>query len=461
MIKKEIKYSYNDLEIIPARLSDIESRSECNARYADKMLPIFTAPMDSVCDNNNYKRFEDNGIIPIIHSTVHLADRILLTTEGKWCAYGRKDFKNLFCSEDSSIYKAALENHKTLNVLLDIANGHMRSILKDCKEAKNIAKSLGVELVIMAGNIANPETYIDYCEAGIDYVRCSIGTGSMCLSSSNAGVHYPVASLIDDIYNLKKHYLDEHCLKVEEDGSYTKLSNMFSNVPEGFVVTKIVADGGIRNYSDVIKALALGADYVMIGGLFAKMFESCAPFNSDMSLTDNGKGIYYGQTLYENNYAQQFCFPRDSKMQADYNMIANKYNLPQMESTRTDTSYILPDNYMTVKIPNHLINEFEDVKRWLIDNCVLTKSSHGMSTKEAQIGRLKARGENVDRSKLKTSEGKTITQQVEYTIHRWSDNMENYLKSTMSYTGKNSLFEFKGNVELVVKSTATLSSVNK
>ena len=79
----------------------------------------------------------------------------------------------------------------------------------------------------------------------IDYVRCGIGAGAGCITSSNTGVHYPMASLINDCYRLKTPYSP-----------------------------KIIADGGIRNYSDVIKALALGADYVMIGSLFAQCEES-------------------------------------------------------------------------------------------------------------------------------------------------------------------------------------------
>ena len=69
-----------------------------------------------------------------------------------------------------------------------------------------------------------------------------------CITASNVSIYYPYASLIDEINRLK-------------------------NVNDYPPV--VIADGGVRNYSDVIKALALGADYVMIGSLFAKCVESC------------------------------------------------------------------------------------------------------------------------------------------------------------------------------------------
>ena len=59
-------------------------------------------------------------------------------------------------------------------VCIDIANGHMKKLVDMCKRAK---EKYGDKLVIMAGNIANPETYYKYAEAGIDYVRrCASGT---------------------------------------------------------------------------------------------------------------------------------------------------------------------------------------------------------------------------------------------------------------------------------------------
>lgn len=69
-----------------------------------------------------------------------------------------------------------------------------------------------------------------------------------CTTTVHTGVGYPMASLIRECY--------EYSLRITKPA-------------------KIVADGGMQNYSDIIKALALGADYVMVGGLFNKSIESC------------------------------------------------------------------------------------------------------------------------------------------------------------------------------------------
>ena len=158
------------------------------------------------------------------------------------------EFKEIFFFGNViDIYK-----DKQYNVCVDLANGHMFSLINICKSVKNKYPNV----IIMTGNIANPETYKEYCDAGIDYVRCSIGSGSCCTTASNTAVHYPIASLIDEINYIKqsrKHTYDPY---------YDKFC------------TKVIADGGIRNYNDVIKALALGADYVMVGGLFSSFIES-------------------------------------------------------------------------------------------------------------------------------------------------------------------------------------------
>lgn len=130
-------------------------------------------------------------------------------------------------------------------VLIDIANGHMQKLYDVSKEIK---QKFGSDIELMIGNIANPDTYRKYCEIGVDYIRVGIGGGSACTTSANVSIHYPMASLIEECGYIK---------------------GAFSNP------TKIIADGGFKNFSDIIKALALGADYVMLGGLFNKTLESC------------------------------------------------------------------------------------------------------------------------------------------------------------------------------------------
>jgi hypothetical protein len=78
---------------------------------------------------------------------------------------------------------------------------------------------------------------------------------SGCLTTKQSGVGYPMASLIQGTYEVKKKFIAEN---------------------KGIKAPAIVADGGMKDHSDIIKSLALGADYVMIGSIFNKALESCA-----------------------------------------------------------------------------------------------------------------------------------------------------------------------------------------
>lgn len=265
MIVKEKGYSYNDISIIPTVISKIKSRSECNPFDNNNNLPIFASCMSTVVDTNNYQIFKEHNITPIIPRNIDINKRISLMNIQIWVALSLTEFNNLFINNYKD--REAEIGHKYY-VCVDIANGHMEYLYDICKKAKEIAEKSNYELVIMTGNIANPETYRWICEkmyykhngeyhTCIDYIRLSIGTGSHCTTSSNVSIHYPIASLIDKCYEIKQ--------------------DMIVNWTARKSYPKLVADGGIRNYSDVIKALALGADYVMVGGLFAAMYESASP----------------------------------------------------------------------------------------------------------------------------------------------------------------------------------------
>lgn len=249
MVKSEF-YTYNDITIVPTVVSDIEHRSECIPFDENGMLPLFTAPMNTVVGRTNFDLFEQEKIYAILPRTESLQMRIEYSFYGKWAAYSLVEFEDVFCSGK---YK---KDTSKIYALIDVANGHMKKIFDLVKCSKDI---YGEDIVIMVGNIANPNTYEEYAKVGVDFIRCGIGGGSGCLSSSNLGVHVPMASLIDSVYKVKKSLKNQ---------GMKKLPN-------------IVADGGIRNYSDAIKSLALGADYVMIGSVFARMLESSAVKKSE------------------------------------------------------------------------------------------------------------------------------------------------------------------------------------
>ena len=375
-INDTIKYSYNDVSVVPAVISDIEHRAECNP-YDDKgMLPLFTAPMNSVVNKDNYAKFIYNKITPILPRTENLIDRLEFATNGEWAAFSLQEFEAHFTKSDLFDKKT----DEPIRALIDIANGHVSRLYKAARDARKI---YGDDIEIMVGNIANPETYRVCVESQVNYVRCSIGTGAGCITASNVSIHYPVASLISEIYQIKKQL-------IARGADESKL-------------TKIVAARGIRSYSDVIKSLSLGADYVMIGSVFAKMLESAAK-----------KECYSDVWL----------------------------SLP----LRTKLSDI--DNIHMDK--NGWKGTFDGKEVFLGD---ITAVFYGMASRAGQIA---MKGE-----KTHTSEGIEKRLPVLYTMKTWVENMTDYLRSAMSYTGSRTLDDFRNNAKVIVISKNTYESVNK
>lgn len=228
---------FDDLLIEPAILSSVRTRKAINVRDENGYLPLMTAPMDTVICDENVEIFKNNGIIPVV-PRVPKGDSTPLIPDA-FMSYGLNEFEKKFLSEKS----IGVTNKKTF-ALIDIANGHMNDLYMLTKKAK---EEYGDRLVLMIGNVASPQTYFAYCDTKVDFIRVGIGGGNACLTSVQTGVGYPMASLINECKEIR-HYTKYH--------------------------PKIVADGGFKKYSDIIKALALGADYVMIGSLFNKALES-------------------------------------------------------------------------------------------------------------------------------------------------------------------------------------------
>lgn len=225
-----IKFDFNDILIEPAITSDISSRKEINPFYSG-FLPLFTAPMDTVISTLNVDLFLDNKIFTCF-------SRGEGYNEDGFLSFSLKDFTQMIQSTNE-----LGDLDPKGSYLIDLANGHMRDLLNVVRAAK--AKY--PEMVLMVGNIANPQTYVKLSDAGADFIRVGIGNGGGCLTTQNLGVGYPMASLIQECYQ----------------------ASMVLKKP-----AKIIADGGMKDYSDIIKALALGADYVMLGNILNKTLES-------------------------------------------------------------------------------------------------------------------------------------------------------------------------------------------
>lgn len=438
MLSQKIGYSYNDVTIIPEVISDIKSRSECNAFIpgTDNILPIFTAPMASVVSDKNYKDFYINHITPVIPRNINLEIRKELMLNNIWIALSLKEFKDLFIDNAD---KLQIANYY---ICVDIANGHMKHLYELCKLAKDIAsKNYQYTLTIMTGNIANPDTYEYICKyygKYIDYIRVGIGGGSGCLTTSNVSIHYPQATLINECYKIKKELESEEL----RQGAYDYYKKYDYELP------KIIADGGIRNYDHVIKALALGADYVMIGSLFAQCIESAG--EKEYKNLDNAK-------VYTENY-------RNLSIDENHNW-SGYYTDNAIESLLEPWKDILEKKKKEAeeKIYPHAQSNYEyeqnKYKEKLQELQELKFIGHidvkffGMASADGQ--------KSISGEKTKTSEGLTKYLPVKYTLSNWVDNMISYLHSAMSYCNCKMLYDFIGTPKLIPNSISEIQAVNK
>ena len=126
-------------------------------------------------------------------------------------------------------------------IVIDTAHGHTEGVVSKLKEVK--AKYPKLEVVV--GNIATPQAAKYLVEAGADAVKVGIGPGSICTTRIIAGVGVPQLTAVNEV-----------ALALEGTG-----------VP-------VIADGGIRYTGDIVKAIAAGADTVMVGSMFAGVEES-------------------------------------------------------------------------------------------------------------------------------------------------------------------------------------------
>lgn len=261
ILMKSNALTFDDVLLLP-QFSDIASRKDVDISTtmwgAKFPTPICSANMDTVTEVAMAKEMFRLGGIGFLHryaapekvlqwlQEIHEASSIAIPS------IGIKD------ADFDWALKYAEEGVLAVNI--DIAHG-------DSKHMVDMVKRLtkqGIEVV--AGNVATQEGAWRLADAGARVIKVGIGPGSLCTTRIVTGHGVPQLSAIEDCTRLKS--------------SYPSVS--------------IIADGGIRNSGDIVKALAFGADMVMVGSLLAGTSESPGAL---VELT-NAKGLRYHAKEY-------------------------------------------------------------------------------------------------------------------------------------------------------------------
>lgn len=238
----ETALAFDDIQLIPQK-SYIESRKDCNIKTKlinfDIDIPIISAPMDTVTEFEMINELLRLGAVGVLHRFMGLTE---LENQLKNIKYDP-----IVISIGTSDFVRRIELGKSFGCdtfLIDVAHGHSSYMERTIKSLKD---SHGEGINIIAGNIATYFAAQDLIEWGADSLRVGIGNGSLCETRIRSGVGIPQATAIRSV----KEAVD------------------FSNKP-----ITIIADGGIRTPGDVAKAIALGADLVMLGSLLSGTKES-------------------------------------------------------------------------------------------------------------------------------------------------------------------------------------------
>lgn len=252
-------YTYDDIQLIP-QYSTVESRSKVSlktrlSKNYNIMVPFIASPMDTVCELDMAIKMAKLGGVGCLHRFMGIEEQSRQVKELQTFLYNNKEeLYGIWGDERKPIMAAigatgdSLERAQKLvkagaNVLLiDVAHGHHENVRKTLHSLQDL---FGDSVDIIAGNVATYYAAYDLCEWGVDGIRVGIGGGSLCTTRIETGHGIPNVTSIKE------------CARAADKW----------NVP-------VMADGGIRSAGDIAKAIAVGADSVMLGSLLAATQEA-------------------------------------------------------------------------------------------------------------------------------------------------------------------------------------------
>ena len=227
---------FDDVLMVP-HYSDVESRkslSTANNLGNIKLgLPVISSPMDTVTELTMACAMHTNGGLGIIHryNSIEEQVKIVKDTQMGEAVVGAA----IGVTGDYKERAKELVNSGAQVLCVDVAHGH-HSMMRDA--LKHLKEEYGGDTHIMAGNVATGQGSLDLASWGADSIRVGIGGGSICSTRLVSGHGVPTLQSIIDC------------------------------VTAGCPVP-IIADGGMKTSGDVVKALAAGADFVMLGSMLA------------------------------------------------------------------------------------------------------------------------------------------------------------------------------------------------
>ncbi len=247
-VDHDVKLTFDDVLIRPKR-STLVSRSDVTLirdftfRHSDATwsgVPVVAANMDTTGLFSIAAELQKHHMITCMQKFYSTRDYAEAWNDGI-----NPEYVAVTCgsTEDSfDLLKRKMGTNESVKMIcIDVANGYREVFLEFVKRVRNEFS----ESIIIAGNIATREMTEALILAGADIVKVGIGPGSVCTTRKVAGVGYPQLSAIAECADAA-HGLGGH----------------------------VMADGGCSSPGDVAKAFAAGADFVMLGGMFAGHDES-------------------------------------------------------------------------------------------------------------------------------------------------------------------------------------------
>lgn len=256
LLQTERALTYDDVLMVPRR-SEVKSRKDPNlsSQLTKKIsleLPFISANMDTVTEHQMVVAMSQMGGLGILHRFMSIEDQVNEVKKAKEAGV-KVLVASIGVTDEEQNRAKALVNEGVSLITIDIAHGHSHHMMDTIKRLKD---DFGDKLEVIAGNVATPEGTLDLIEAGADCIKVGIGPGSMCTTRIITGFGVPQLSAV------------MWCAEVAREKS----------IP-------IIADGGVKTSGDIVKALAGGAQTVMLGSLLSGCLETPGP-------------IHYGKKQY-------------------------------------------------------------------------------------------------------------------------------------------------------------------